>query len=187
MSKQRIITINSETKTLTEWCKICNLKPNTINYRIRVLNYPPDKAITKEIQQRTVRNKRLSHIWNDMIQRCYNPKRKDFYWYGRKGIKVCNEWLNDFKIFEKWAFENNYSEILTIDRIDNNGDYCPENCRWVTFKEQRENTTQTLKLTIKGKTQSLKKWCKELGLNYLTVYKRYQRGKTLLEALYYEK
>ena len=80
------------------------------------------------------------NIWGKMINRCENPNNDSYCWYGAKGIKVCEEWRNSFEAFRDWAFSNGYSEYLTIDRIDGDGNYEPSNCRWVTVEVNTRNT-----------------------------------------------
>lgn len=119
---------------------------------------------------------RLLNIWNSMKQRCYNKNNEAYNRYGGRGILVCEEWRNDSYAFREWAIAHGYRDDLTLDRIDVNGNYCPENCRWATRKEQNNNRRDNHKLTLNGKTQSLPEWAEELGLTYGGLYDRLYRG-----------
>lgn len=122
-------------------------------------------------------NTRLHNIWSRMIDRCCNPQSKFYNSYGGRGISICVEWRNSFQAFYDWAKANGYAETLSIDRIDNDGNYCPENCRWATAKEQSNNRRSNTLVTMNGKTQTVTHWCNELGLkNRDIVYKRLNAG-----------
>lgn len=131
-----------------------------------------------------MRHTRLYKVWEAMKRRCNNPKDSRFERYGGRGIKVCAEWENSFERFAEWAFANGYREQLTIDRIDNNKGYSPDNCRWATHKEQNRNYSRNHRLTFNGKTQCVADWAKETGLNGSTILYRLKQGKTVEEALY---
>ncbi len=88
---------------------------------------------------------RLYYVWNSMRQRCRNPNTKSYHNYGGRGISVCDEWNKSFIPFYHWAIANGYRPGLTIDRINNDGNYCPENCRWATYKQQVVNRRRTKK------------------------------------------
>lgn len=124
---------------------------------------------------------KLYKIWMSARQRCENPHNIGYDCYGGRGIKMCPEWKNDFTVFYNWAINNGYNEGLSIDRIDVNGNYCPENCRWVTSREQANNRRTNHFITYNGKTQSIADWCYELGLEYSVVLNRISKGKWSFE------
>ena len=105
----------------------------------------------------------LYNVWRNIHQKCLNPNNPSYKYYGGRGISVCTEWLNDFVVFQKWAESNGYKPGLTIDRIDNNGNYTPDNCRWVTMKEQSVNKRNVMIIEYNGKSQAITEWSKELG------------------------
>lgn len=108
--------------------------------------------------------------WTAMKARCNNPNRKAYKNYGGRGIKVCDRWNKSFLNFLEDMGER--PEGKTLDRIDNDGDYEPDNCRWATRQEQRENTRNTRLIKYAGKTQSLRQWCRELDLDYRRTWAR---------------
>lgn len=124
---------------------------------------------------------RIDNIFKSMKQRCYNINSCNYKNYGGKGIKICDEWLNNKSEFFNWAFENGYDETLTIDRIDVNGNYEPQNCRWVSQKEQQNNRSNNRLLTLNGETKTLAQWAEKFGLARSTLWARIDRYHMPLE------
>lgn len=132
-------------------------------------------------------NERLYDVYCKMIDRTTNKRNKMYKHYGARGIKVCNEWLNDYQLFKKWAYENGYNDkapkrSLSIDRINNDGNYEPSNCRWVDEKVQHNNTSRNRYITYNGITKTMQQWCDEFGISKTTMFGRLQRGWSLEEA-----
>ena len=101
-----------------------------------------------------------------MKNRCFNPNTPRYKDYGARGITVCDEWKDDFKSFYDWSMSNGYSDDLTIDRINNDGNYEPSNCRWVTQMIQANNSRHNHNITYKNETHSLSDWSRILGLSF---------------------
>lgn len=109
-------------------------------------------------------NTRIYHIWENMKSRCYNENNPRFKNYGAKNIKVCIDWKEKFISFYNWAIQNGYEENLSIDRINNNGDYEPNNCRWVDTIIQANNTSRNHYERYKDKNLTLAQWARELKI-----------------------
>jgi len=114
---------------------------------------------------------RLYSIWKGMLRRCRNKNALCYVYYGGRGIKVCDEWLA-FIGFRCWAINNGYDDSLTLDRIDNDGNYEPNNCRWATKMEQANNSRNNRFITYGGKTFSVAEWARKLGLPRSVIYDR---------------
>ena len=119
-------------------------------------------------------NIRIQHIFNSMKQRCYNKNNKSYKWYGAKGIKICKEWMDNPKCFEDWSVTNGYSDDLTIDRIDEDKDYSPDNCRWVTVADNTKYKSTTRTIQVGGISKTGREWAYFLGLgtNVINTYIR---------------
>ena len=115
-------------------------------------------------------------IWQGMKERCFNENSARYPYYGGRGITVCSEWKNDFSAFYKWAMENGYEHGLSLDRIDNNGNYCPNNCRWASRSTQARNKRVTIMVTVNGDTKSLSDWSDITGVNVDALRERYRKG-----------
>lgn len=121
-------------------------------------------------------NDRLYCIYYGIKERCYNSKSASYHNYGGRGIKMCDEWYRDYASFREYALANGYAENLTIDRIDVNGDYCPENCRWITWMEQCNNKRENIKITYNDETHTVAEWSRITGLAAQKIAYRFKRG-----------
>lgn len=124
-----------------------------------------------ESQRAGEKHTRLYNIWLCMRARCSNPRNPNYKHYGGRGVSVCPEWDN-YKTFSEWAKNNGYADSLTIDRVDVNGNYCPENCRWVTVKEQQNNKRNNHLVEIDGVVHTISEWATIAKINPTTIRRR---------------
>lgn len=122
-----------------------------------------------------------------MKERCYNKNRHNYHRYGGRGIEVCDEWLNDKLSFINWSIEHGFEESLTLERINNDLGYSPDNCKWIPANKQQNNRCTSMLITYNGKTQYLSWWAKELNFKRTTIQRRLKIGMTFEEALIYSK
>lgn len=147
------------------------------SYQIGELNKKYEKGTTKSF---------LYSTWSGMKQRCYDPKSDSYKNYGGRGIKICDEWRLNFLAFKEWSLANGARKGLTIDRIDNNGIYCPNNCRWVDLTTQANNTRQNRIIEYNGKVHTLSEWSRKVGIGADIIRGRIDRyGYSIGEALGY--
>lgn len=128
-----------------------------------------------------IKNYRIYHIYNGMKSRCENPKNHAYHWYGARNIKVSNEW-SDFQSFQTWALNNGYADNLSIDRIDTNKSYSPDNCRWVDMKVQNNNRRNNKRIEYKGEVKTLSEWCDTLKIPMKRTSYRLTHGWTVEDA-----
>lgn len=121
----------------------------------------------------------LYRKWRGMKDRCYNVNAPQYHYYGGRGITVCDEWKDDFESFYTWAIKNGYQDGLSIDRIDNNGNYSPDNCRWATRSMQARNKRDTVMVSVNGETKSLADWSDISGIHISALRERYRKGKKM--------
>ena len=146
----------------TKMCKACSAK------------------LTKNRTTHGMTGTRLNRIWQNMKFRCANTND---VLYGGRGISVCTEWVNNFMSFYNWAITHGYQNNLTIDRIDVNGNYCPENCRWATVKEQTRNTRRNHYVLYKNKRLTISELAETYNIKYDTLWARLNRGYCIEDAI----
>ena len=126
---------------------------------------------------------RLYNIWGCMVQRCSNINNPCYDLYGGRGITICDEWRRDFGAFYDWAMSHGYKDDLTIDRIDNDKGYSPDNCRWITAKEQGNNRSTNRYLEFNGEKHTISEWGELLGIDSETIASRLRRGWSIEKTL----
>lgn len=122
-------------------------------------------------------------VWVSMKKRCYNKQNKDYKYYGEKGVGVCDDWRDDFEKFYDWSSNNGYKKGLTIDRIEVNGDYSPNNCRWVDWIVQQNNTTRNIYYFIDNEYKTIAEISRKYNINDETLRSRVKNGMSMKEAL----
>lgn len=127
-------------------------------------------------------NSRLYNIWLHMKGRCFRKTDDHYPHYGGRGITVCDDWKN-FESFRTWSLSNGYADDLTIDRINNDGNYEPSNCRWISMKKQCNNRRSNILVTINNVTHNIQEWSELSGLKYHTIYRRIKHGWSGVEIL----
>lgn len=135
----------------------------------------------------TKRYKNVYDIWRMMKKRCFDKNAKEYVNYGKRGITICPTWL-EYKSFLTWALENGYKKGLSIERIDNNGNYCPENCKWISLAKQARNKRNNRLLTYNGETKCMAEWAEIVGIKQDVIKDRLNRYNwTVEEALGFKK
>lgn len=153
---------------------------------IRVNHFIHDNQTTCGRFHKKYENSKIGYAlysaWNSLCRRCFNPKHHKYYRYGARGITVCDQWKNDYNSFYNWSIQNGYQLGLSLDRINNDGNYEPSNCRWTTRKKQQRNMCRNKIITYKNQTYCLAEWCEKLNLKYKTINSRLHKGWSIERA-----
>lgn len=165
--------------------KIKELIPNYVRNSTRSCGCLRNERVSRARKTHGLTETILYSRWQSMKNRCYNHSVDNYERYGGRGIKVCDEWRNSFESFRDWSLNNGYDEKLTIDRIDFNGNYCPENCRWIPAFDQASNSRKCRFLEAFGEKKHLMAWFRDerCQVKLVTLRRRLKRGMSLQEAL----
>jgi len=178
-----VIEKDESYKNETYWKCICdcgnivNVRSTRLrNGRSKSCGCSKGKMISEAVTKHGMSRTKLYNVWNTMRMRCYNPKSISYKNYGGRGITVCDEWKNSSKAFCDWAIKNGYKEGLSIDRINVNGNYEPDNCQWITHKEQANNTRNNHFIEYNGECHTRSEWAAITGISAETLKMREARG-----------
>lgn len=188
-----VLSLNSKGKR-TYWNCVCDCGKNKI---IDGQHLRSKKTIscgcfsierfTKFSQTHSKSHTRIYNIWCGIKTRCFDKHCKSYKNYGGRGITICDEWKNDFMSFYNWSMENGYREDLTIDRINNDGNYEPSNCRWANKYTQSNNTRRNVIIDFEGEKYSAKQFCSLLNINYIKFLYGFHKLNNVNEAIIYAK
>lgn len=131
------------------------------------------KCLQKQAKSHGLSKSKIYRVWKSMKARCYNKSEKVYKHYGGRGIIICTKWKKDFSVFHEWALANGYKLGLTIDREDNNGNYCPENCRWITQKRNLNNKRTSRFITYNGERKTTAEWADQMNVCWKTAKNRF--------------
>lgn len=164
----------------TMWLCVCDCGNEIISYATNLKSGHTISCGCAKTPAKGLSSSRVYRIYKGMISRCYEQTNKDYASYGARGITVCDEWLGEHGLFNfvDWARKNRYSDDLTLDRIDVNGNYDPSNCRWATNIEQANNKRNNITLTYNGETKTIPEWSRELNLSAGLLRQRKKLGWT---------
>lgn len=171
-------------KKMTQWkCKCdCGNEIIATSRNIKTL-HTKSCGCLNHVQIHGESRSRIYRIWKDVKARCYFPSHKSYTNYGRRGVKMCDEWKNSAKAFVDWSFSHGYSDDLTLDRIDSNKGYSPDNCRWVTMKTQGNNKRNNHRIEYNGKTHTVTEWEEICGFGRGMISRRLKRGWPVEKAI----
>lgn len=162
--KIKEVNINTVIKGKSKGCKNCQRNNTDV----------PNEA-----------HKKLHKAWYRAYSRCYQESNPSYEHYKSRGITMCDEWLNDPESFIVWAYNNGWNPDLSLDRIDNDGPYSPENCRWATNKQQMRNTSSNILFEHNGKVKCMMEWCEIVGIPHYLACNRYRRGYRDFETVFF--
>jgi hypothetical protein len=146
-------------------CSVCN----TIVYKKLSVLRSKNKRCRHAVEQIEIQDDRIKRIFIKMKQRCFNPSDKNYRHYGGKGVSICDAWLSHPILFEEWSLNNGYTEQMTIDRLDSNGNYCPENCQWVTATDNARYKSTTRLIEVNKELRTGREWSLICGLGINTI------------------
>ena len=162
---------NIKSKSLTSGTKSCGcLQREAVSFNNKIV-----------FSKHKLNNHPIYSLWSNMKTRCNNPKGSCYENYGGRGISICDEWNSDFLSFYNWAINNGWSSGLKIDRIDNNGNYEPNNCRFITNKENCNNKSNNVCLYINGERKTATQISEEMNMEYNSVRRRIKKNKFIIE------
>lgn len=163
-------------KPVVKWLCKCDCGNVTVVKSDSLLSGHTVSCGCKKVKHGYANKERLYCTWKNMHHRCYNPNDSRYAVYGGRGIKICDDWKSDYSAFREWAMANGYADNLSIDRINVNGDYSPENCRWADNKTQANNVSRNRIVAYHGENMTMSEFAQAVGLTYSAVQHRLDNG-----------